>query len=145
MSPGFGVMLGILGDNAETDEAWNRAKGKRIKSVSLANEKLTLTFDNGDRLIAWDHGQSCCESRYMRTDDDLASFAGSTLVDIELREAPPIKDREYGDHEVQFLAIETDGGTLVMQTHNEHNGYYGGFWVRLRYETAHVDDEAVAL
>jgi hypothetical protein len=30
-------------------------------------------------------------------------------------------------HEVQFLRVSTDAGTIVCETHNEHNGYYGGF------------------
>ena len=32
-------------------------------------------------------------------------------------------------HEVQFLEIKTDRGVLTMANHNEHNGWYGGFWI----------------
>ena len=63
----------------------------------------------------------------MRTDDTLADYVGATLVDCELRDAPTT-EVEHGDtHEVQFLAVKTSAGELVLSSHNEHNGYYGGF------------------
>ena len=36
-------------------------------------------------------------------------------------------EEEYETHEVQFLEIKTSKGIFTMSTHNEHNGYYGGF------------------
>jgi hypothetical protein len=39
---------------------------------------------------------------------------------------------EYGIHEVQFLIVDTDRGSFTCETHNEHNGYYGGFLVVCR-------------
>jgi hypothetical protein len=35
---------------------------------------------------------------------------------------------EYGEvHEQTFLKIRTNNGDATVVTHNEHNGYYGGF------------------
>ena len=45
---------------------------------------------------------------------------------------------EYGDdHEVAFLGIYTTKGVIVCQTHNEHNGYYGGFSLDARLCNKH--------
>lgn len=127
---GIGTMLGFLGGNSETVDAINASLNKKIKKVWLDQgaNKLQFEFEDNSKLSLWDDGQSCCESRYMRTDDDLTEYDGATLIGFELKEAPPIAD-EYGEHEVQFLDIKTDKGIFQMANHNEHNGYYGGFWV----------------
>lgn len=105
--------------------------GKTITSLELGgDDALHFTFQDGSRMKFEDVGQSCCEQRYMRTDDDLASFVGAKFVGAQLKEAPEVED-EYGEtHEVQFLEIETDRGSFTMANHNEHNGYYGGFEIR---------------
>ena len=38
---------------------------------------------------------------------------------------------EYEVHEVQFLKIRTSNGDITFETHNIHNGYYGGFYIEL--------------
>ena len=53
------------------------------------------------------------------------------LLDIELREGPTAEDEHGESHETLFVHVITGAGTLVVTTHNEHNGYYGGFWPRL--------------
>lgn len=128
---GMGVMLGMLGGNEKTVEAVKSSLGKVIKKVWLndADSYLNFQFTDETKLSIWDGGQSCCESRYMRTDDDLKEFAGATLLDFELKDAPNISDG-YVDHEVQFLDVKTDKGVFQMANHNEHNGYYGGFWIQ---------------
>lgn len=131
MSLGMGVMFGMLTGNAGTVEAINRSLNKTIKEVRLFKndhcDELILTLDDGTLLLR-DSGQSCCEFRYMTCDDDLPTFAGSKIVGVELRDAPSIEDGGYGgDHDVQFLVVRTTGGEIVCSTHNEHNGYYGGF------------------
>lgn len=103
---------------------------KRIKRIVPLEAAVLVEFDEGTVLKLRDDGQSCCESRYVTTDDDLAAYSGAKLIDIELADAPSVED-EYGEeHEVQFLRIHTDKGVAVFETHNEHNGYYGGFWIR---------------
>lgn len=133
-TPGIGVMLGMLGGNNETSAAIRASLGKPIASLTLDDDKLHFAFTDGTGLVLFDEGQSCCESRYMRTDDDLSRAVGATLVKLERRDAPSIED-EYGEHEVQFLDITTSAGVLQMASHNEHNGYYGGFWIVARLET----------
>jgi hypothetical protein len=129
---GMGVMLCMLGGNEETVNAVKESLGKKINRVWLDEENDTLRFEleDGSNLTLWDGGQSCCENRYMRTDDDLNEYCGSTLLDLELKSGPDQED-EYGEcHEIQFLDVKTDKGIFQMANHNEHNGYYGGFWVQ---------------
>jgi hypothetical protein len=125
---GLGVMIQSLGGNKETVEAVKSALGKVIEKVSLENNELVFKFTDGSGLKMFDDGQSCCESRYMVTADDLTEYANTTLLDFELKNAPNMED-EYGDHEVQFLDVKTSNGVFQMANHNEHNGYYGGFWI----------------
>lgn len=125
---GLGVMIQSLGGNEETVKAITSSLGKVIEKVSLNDNKLIFQFTDDTELKMFDDGQSCCESRYMRTDDDLSEFAGATLLDFELKSAPNIKD-EYGVHQIQFLDVKTSKGVFQMANHNEHNGYYGGFWI----------------
>lgn len=136
-NPGMGVMIGMLGGNAETVAAYNESIGKTIKTVALDEEGgfVRLDFDDGTSLTVADEGQSCCEHRYMRTDDDLQFFSGTKLTGLEIKDAPNEQD-EYGDHEVQFLEVQTDKGVFTMASHNEHNGYYGGFWITLKVSDA---------
>jgi hypothetical protein len=134
---GIGVMLRQLGGNEDTVEAYQASVGKTISGISLDEDGgfITMTFSDGATLRVADDGQSCCESRYMRTDDDLPHFIGAKLTGLEIKEAPDEPD-EYGDHEVQFLEVQTDRGVFTMASHNEHNGYYGGFYITLRTSPA---------
>jgi hypothetical protein len=130
----MGVMLGMLGGNKESVEAFMGSLNKIITALTLEDDALHFTFEDGSRMKLYDDGQSCCESRYMRTDDKLADFVGAKLLGAEVKEAPAMPC-EYGDHEVAFLDVNTDKGTFQMATHNEHNGYYGGFLVRAALES----------
>lgn len=100
--------------------------GKKIKSVALTDDRVAVSFESGGSLIFYDDGQSCCESRYIRTDDNLEDFAGAEFRGAEIRSADDMPD-EWGTHEVQFLVLLTDKGNITFSAHNEHNGYYGGF------------------
>jgi hypothetical protein len=132
---GMGVMIGLLSGNQESVEAFRSVLGKTIIALVLGeDEALHFTFDDGSKLKLHDDGQSCCESRYMRTDDRLEDYIGSTLLNAEVRDAPT-EAGEYGDeHEVQFLVVTTSKGAFTMSSHNEHNGYYGGFLIRAALE-----------
>jgi len=135
---GMGVMLGILGGNGETVEAIKSSLNKTIENVFLDNDTLTLHFTDGTTLLISDEGQACCEDRYMTTDDNLSDFKGATLLDLELKSVEVI-DEGYNYHEIQFLDVKyheiqfldvkTTKGVFTMVNHNEHNGFYGGFWV----------------
>jgi hypothetical protein len=103
-----------------------------IEAVIEENDALSIRFVGGGSLRIWDGGQSCCENRYMTTDDELDTFVGAKVVSLEAVEGPevPVEDG-YGDvHEQMFVKLETTAGTITMVTHNEHNGYYGGFDVQ---------------
>jgi len=128
---GLGVMIQMLGGNDSTVKALKESLGKTIRKVWLDDENDQLMFEFADdtTLRMWDGGQSCCEHRYMRTDDDLNEYAGATFMDVEIKEAPDGEDG-YEVHEIQFLDIKTDKGIFQMANHNEHNGYYGGFWIQ---------------
>jgi len=100
--------------------------GRTVIAAAMSEERITLELSGGKKIEVWDNGQSCCESRYMRTDDDVQSLVGHTLTRIEAKDAPNEPD-EYGEHEVVFVEIGTDNGFITVANHNEHNGYYGGF------------------
>jgi hypothetical protein len=130
MSLGFGVLMHGLTGNTRTVTSIQESLGKVITTVELSSDDaLVFTFEDGTRLRLWDDGYWCCEHRYMTTDDDLPYYQGATLMNIELRDAPDVEPKDEYDecHEVQFLVVTTNRGTFSMASHNEHNGYYGGF------------------
>lgn len=129
---GLGVMLGILGGNEDTVDAIKSSLNKTIENVILDGDDLVFSFTDNTKLIIWDGGQSCCEFRYMTTDDNLNDFNGSTLLDFELKTADDGDDGGYGVHEIQFLDVKTSNGVFTIVNHNEHNGYYGGFWIQAK-------------
>jgi hypothetical protein len=131
MSAGLRAMIHqLFGDNSETVQAIKESIGKTAKKITCDGDELKIYFDNKYIKII-DDGQSCCEDRYLHTDDDLEYYVGSKILDYELLEAPDVIS-EYGDHEVMFLHIKTDKGVFTIETHNEHNGYYGGFVIEAR-------------
>lgn len=131
---GLGVMIHMLFDGNENPPS--KYLGRKIIKANLLTSKgraadaLRLDFGDGVVIDILDGGQSCCEDRYMRTDDDIRDLEGHKLIAIETREVeyPPAK---YGDHEVVFLDVKTDGGMVSFSFHNEHNGYYGGFALKI--------------
>lgn len=126
---GIGVMINLLGGNSKTVAAIQGSIEKTIQKVWLdkQTDELKFQFTDGTNLKLLDAGQSCCEHRYMTTDDDLPYYSGATLLGFELKDAPDQED-EYGNvHDVQFLDVNTSKGVFQMANHNEHNGYYGGF------------------
>ncbi len=100
--------------------------GRKIAAVEMSEERLTLSFEDGIKIAVWDNGQSCCEHRYMTTDDDVASLVDHNLVRIEAKEGPE-EETEDDVHEIVFVEIGTDDGFITVVNHNEHNGCYSGF------------------
>jgi hypothetical protein len=132
---GLSVMIHQLSNNVETVKAHNESIGKTIANAVLEDDELRLSFTDETGIRFWDSGQSCCESRYMRTDDDLDFLIGAKFLGAELKEAPDegFEDEFSEDvHEVQFLEIKTNLGSVVLSSHVEHNGYYGGFAIEVR-------------
>jgi hypothetical protein len=99
--------------------------GRTICGASIENDELVLVLDGPEKIAIFDGGQSCCESRYMSTDDELSSLIGHTLTRIEAKSGPDMNGGEV--HETCFLEIGTDQNFVTIVNHNEHNGYYGGF------------------
>lgn len=131
--PGMGVMIRMLCGGEDSVAAFKECVGKKITALCLLDDVLHFVMDDGTRMSMADRGQSCCETRYMMTDDNLQDFVGATLLKAEVRDAPDIQD-EHEEHEVQFLLITTSVGTFTMTTHNIHNGYYGGFSIEAAFE-----------
>lgn len=129
--PGLGVMIHSLVGGSPKDP--HDYSGRTIVRAELcaapaSQDSLLLSFDDGISIRISDNGQSCCEARYMRTDDDLSALAGQNLIAIETRPSPDIVEEEGGDpHEVVFLDVKTEAGVTSFSFHNEHNGYYSGF------------------
>jgi hypothetical protein len=119
----------LAGRGAESAAVVRAVLGKKIDHITFGEYRLCLYFEDSMAIALRDDGQSSCEHRYMTTDDDPKLFAGDTLVDIEIADAPPIPEEHDEVHEVQFLKVRTDLGVMTVETHNEHNGYYGGFSV----------------
>ena len=127
---GLGVMIQMLGGNEETVEAFKNAVGKKIVKAELDDDVIRIWFNKDKGIEIWDAGQSCCEHRYITTDDNPSDLKGKKLTNIEIADAP---DGEGGEvHEVQFLRIHAEDEVVVFETHNEHNGYYGGFAVKIK-------------
>jgi hypothetical protein len=116
-------------------ELLDKNAGKKINEVSLNKEedanRLLIRFTDSTAISIQDEGQNCCEHRYMTCDDDLAYFAGAEFIGIEIRDVSSTTDQYDECDEVQFLIVKTSKGEFTCETHNEHNGYYGGFSIRV--------------
>lgn len=123
-------MIHMLSEGSELGPV--ECAGRTIAAAEMSDEKLRLTFEDGLQIEIFDDGQSCCESRYMKTDDDVASLIGRKLMHIVTKEAPDVEDGSGDSHEVVFVEIGTDEGCVTLVNHNEHNGYYGGFGLTIR-------------
>jgi hypothetical protein len=129
---GLGVMIQMLGGNKSSAVAVESCIGKTIKELKIDDNHFQLFFDEG-YLDLWDDGQSCCEYRHMYCDDDLSFFTGAKLQGIKIKDGPS-KDNDGDVSECQFLIIETDKGEITVANHNEHNGYYGGFYIKAEFK-----------
>jgi len=124
---GLGVMINALLGNDDSSKICSAAIGKIITELSIHENALWFTFSDGSKINFYDDGQSCCEHRYMHTDDDLKYYIGATLLGAAIKDGPTESD-EWGDpKESEFLIIKTSEGEFTVVNYNEHNGYYGGF------------------
>lgn len=121
---GIGAILHHLSGGSQKDP--KDYYGRIINSVSLVDNEIKIGFTDGVTIKIYDDGQSCCEDRYIDTEDDIKDLVNNTLVSISTKEGPN-KSNDYGVHETVFLEIQTDKLSVTFCTHNEHNGYYGGF------------------
>lgn len=127
---GLGVMINELFDE-RGGELLATKIGLRIVAADFADNRITLKFTDGTAIALFDDGQSCCEERYMCTDDDVHDLEGEILRAVQVKDGG-YGESAYGEHEIQFLEIVTDREVVSFSCHNEHNGYYGGFYVRVK-------------
>lgn len=131
---GVGAMLHQLGGGSE--HSASEYYGRKITAAVIDDNRLALTLDpDGKKIEIWDNGQSCCESRYMTTDDDVQSLVGATLTRIEAKKGPSVS-AEYDEHDIVFVEVGTDKGFITIVNHNKHNGYYGGFGLTITEPSA---------
>lgn len=135
-------MLEVCNLEGKSIDAFMKVVGKKITGIALAGpvgstekDELHIRFKNNTFIRIADDGQSCCENRYMTTDDKLSDYIGGNLLNIEVKPVPvPLKESGDGDdHDIEFLEITTSKGAFVLTNHNEHNGYYGGFSVSVTF------------
>lgn len=107
-------------------------QGKEIKDLKITDKELCFTFEDNSKIEIFDGGQSCCEKRYMNTDDNLEDYIGSKLLDLEGRVASSTKDKYDEPIDCEFLIVHTSYGSFTVANYNEHNGYYGGFDIEAR-------------
>lgn len=106
-------------------------QGKIINNIIVTDDSVWVHFTNGDNLQLSDAGQCCCEVRYLHVDEteDLSYFKGAAFVDATVGRFSGFEFRGCDSHEICFLDIKTSKGVLSVSAHNEHNGYYGGFYI----------------
>ena len=133
---GLGAMIQMLGGNEESYNAYHAALNKKIVDVKLDPElnsgdgALVITFKDDTTLTFYDCARSCCESRYMSTEDDLSQFKNCTFKGIEIIDGGTKDPGDYGEvSETVFLHVKTTKGKIVVNTYNHHNGYYGGILI----------------
>lgn len=105
--------------------------GKRISSAAIIDDVFVIKFEDRTKIGIADHGQSCCEDRFMTTDDDVTALAGTSLISIEEKPGPDVDD-DNNCHEICFVEIQTDRISLQLVNHNIHSGYYGGFNMKIK-------------
>ena len=132
---GLGVMINMLGGGSPHEP--KEYIGKTIKEAKFETD-IFITFTDGIKIRISDEGQSCCEHRYITTDDEVSSLNGGVLVSIDLQDGDGI-EKDYDVHDTMFLKIQTDKTCATFVTHNEHNGYYGGFSIYINEVSSAAD------
>jgi hypothetical protein len=125
---GIGAMLNRLGGYSSQNPS--DYYGRVIMRAEMGrrggeSSSVDIVFEDGSAIYLYDTARSCCESRWMETDDDLSELSGEELTGIDIRTVPD-KDGADGVLECQFLLIHTNRSTATIKSYNEHNGYYGG-------------------
>ncbi len=126
----------FISDSSDPSEYY----GRTIKSITRKGDTLEITFEAKSDTIKEvsiqisDEGQSCCEKRYMVIDDDLSSLVGQKLVSVEVKYTKSYSENDTDDdtHETAFLEIQGNSSSITVATHNEHNGFYGGFRLEVK-------------
>jgi hypothetical protein len=94
-------------------------------AVFIEDHGLKLTFEDGTQATIRDDAQYCCESRWVTTDDSVEVLIGGRFLSLTEDYAHTCNEDEEDDQ--MFVKVEASTGFVTLCTHNEHNGYYGGF------------------
>lgn len=99
--------------------------GKVITGVWYTDRQIYLNFDGCG--IEIEDLQSCCETRYFHTDDNIADLIGKPLNRIEQKDTKyGVDDGTHGNvTDVTFLEIQAGTECVSIAAYNHHNGYYG--------------------
>lgn len=127
---GLGVMIHALSGGNPNEPSKYVGRVIRIARLDQEINRYIIEFQDETRIEIWDNGQSCCELRYMTTDDENSNIIGHTLLSITSKDGPNLDD-DGDHHDTCFVEIQTSGGLLTLTNHNEHNGYYGGFGLEI--------------
>jgi hypothetical protein len=125
---GLGAMIHALSGGNKNDP--KKYVGKTIKEIEQIGDHLDIRFEDGVSITILDDGQSCCEDRYMKCDDNLSELVGQKLIEIKVKDIT--EDDGNETHEIAFLEIQGEKSAATFSFHNEHNGYYGGFGLEIR-------------
>ena len=98
--------------------------GKIIKHIAFEEftDSLGIEFTDGSHLHIENESHHNLEDRYIRCSDNLQSFIGATILCIAERDGPSERPTVSDYHDTKFVHIVTNGGTIVLHCHNEHNG-----------------------
>lgn len=156
-NPGIGRMLNYLSGWGAVGAALRERLGHKIKSVTLSDDKETVTmaFHDAVPLVLGVEGD-CCSTSWVEHLEAPADLDGAELLDVEEMEmeagdprahaagegmcplcgrkaAPPWYDGgEPGCHDhvsVYQTSFKTSRGDVVLEYRNDSNGYYGGYLV----------------
>jgi hypothetical protein len=105
---------------------------KVIKDIQIGDSSFVITFEDDTNIEFFDDNQSCCEKRYMNTDDTLIDMVGGKLIAAAVVSGGEF-DKDGDTQECAFLIITTTKGMFTIANYNEHNGYYGGINIIIKY------------
>jgi len=124
-------MIQTIAGYRESADIANSAINKVISGLEITESWLIIAFDDGTGIKLSDEGQSCCEQRWMHTDDKLEDFIGAVYLGAHIADGESGQGFYDEVQESQFLIISTSIGEFTIVNYNEHNGYYGGFAIRV--------------
>ena len=111
--------------------------GKKIAKIYIdpdynnGDGGLVIEFEDNKKIILFDDNRQSSESRFIHSDDDLSWHMGSVFQGIQIKNIKDTRDEYDCKHEIQFVHVLTETDILVVETHNVHEGHYGGFNLKI--------------
>lgn len=99
----------------------------RIVTVDAGPYIITLTDENGRKLVMSLHGDCCSNSSFDSDSlNDARDLVGQVLTSIENRFVRS-ESTDWGKEDIYFTVLTTNAGHTTLGWRNESNGYYGGW------------------